>query len=204
MHTDTTTAPDAGAAPGQGQTGSADHRTGTQQPTETPDGPRVYLACLASYNAGTLHGRWADATDADSLRAEVAAMLAESPTHDAEEFAIHDHEGFGSWGPEEYESLDDVAAKGAFIAERGAIGAEVLTHFSGRLDEAEAAFEEYAGEWPDLGHFAEDLTEQSGVAIPESVRLYVDYDAMGRDLELSGDLFTVRTDFQSVHVFWSR
>ena len=204
MHTDTTPAQDVGAAPGQGRAEGPAPSPEAKQPAASPDAPRVYLACLASYNAGTLHGRWADATDAEGLRAEVAAMLAESPAEGAEEFAIHDHEGFGSWGPDEYESLDDVAAKAAFIVERGAVGAEVLTHFSGRLDEAEAAFEEYAGEWPDLGHFAEDLTEQSGVAIPDSVRLYVDYDAMGRDLELGGDLFTVRTDFQSVHVFWSR
>ena len=165
--------------------------------------PRVYLACLASYNAGILHGVWADATDEDALREAVAAMLAESPIEGAEEFAIHDHEGFGSWGPDEYEGLAEVAGKGAFIAEHGQLGAELLAHFSGRLDEAEAAFEEYAGEWPDLGHFAEDLTEQSGVAIPDSVRLYVDYDAMGRDLELGGDVFTVRTSFDAVHVFWT-
>ena len=27
-----------------------------------PDGsPRIYVACLAAYNAGRLHGRWIDA-----------------------------------------------------------------------------------------------------------------------------------------------
>lgn len=42
--------------------------------------PRVYVACLASYNAGTLHGRWIDADqDADDIASEVAAMLRESP-----------------------------------------------------------------------------------------------------------------------------
>lgn len=122
----------------------------------------------------------------------------------AEEFAIHDYEGFGSWGPDEYEPLDDVAAKGAFIAEHGALGAELLAHFSGRLNDASAAFEEYAGEWPDLAHFAEDLTEQSGVAIPNSVRFYVDYDTVERDLELGRNVFTVRTSFDAVHVFWTR
>ena len=182
---------------------SMTERTRTEETESTETAPRIYLACLASYNAGTLHGAWAHATDEDALREAVVAMLADSPTDGAEEFAIHDHEGFGSWGPDEYEGLAEVAAKGAFIAEHGPLGAEVLAHFSGRLDEADAAFEEYAGEWPDLGHFAEDLTEQSGVAIPDSVRLYVDYDAMGRDLELGGDVFTVRTSFDTVHVFWT-
>ena len=183
---------------------STTERTTKDEAESTETTPRVYLACLASYNAGTLHGAWADATDESELREAVAAMLADSPAPHAEEFAIHDHEGFGSWGPDEYEGLAEVVAKGAFIAEHGALGAEVLAHFSGRLDEATAAFEEYAGEWPDLGHFAEDLTDQSGVAIPDSVRLYVDYDAVGRDMELGGDVFTVRTSFGAVHVFWSR
>lgn len=182
---------------------STTERTTKEEAANATTAPRVYLACLASYNAGTLHGAWADATDESELREAVAAMLADSPAPHAEEFAIHDHEGFGSWGPDEYEELAEVAAKGAFIAEHGPLGAEVLAHFSGRLDEAEGVFEDYAGEWPDLGSFAEDLTEQSGVAIPDSVRLYVDYDAMGRDMELGGDVFTVRTSFDAVHVFWT-
>ncbi|WP_051882399.1 antirestriction protein ArdA [Parvularcula oceani] len=182
---------------------STTERTTKEEAANTTPTPRVYLACLASYNAGILHGVWAEAMDEDALREAVATMLAESPTAGAEEFAIHDHEGFGSWGPDEYEGLAEIAAKGPFIAEHGQLGAEVLAHFSGRLDEAEAAFDGYAGEWPDLGHFAEDLTEQSGVTIPDSVRLYVDYDAMGRDLELGGDVFTVRTSFDAVHVFWT-
>ncbi|MBB4768631.1 antirestriction protein ArdA [Xanthomonas sp. LMG 8993] len=46
--------------------------------------PRIYVACLASYNNGVLHGRWIDlyATDLDDLddvQSEIAAMLRESP-----------------------------------------------------------------------------------------------------------------------------
>lgn len=41
---------------------------------------RVYAACLAAYNNGRLHGRWIDcASGADHIRAELAAMLRESP-----------------------------------------------------------------------------------------------------------------------------
>lgn len=28
---------------------------------QTKDGPRIYVACLAAYNNGHLHGRWIDA-----------------------------------------------------------------------------------------------------------------------------------------------
>ena len=41
---------------------------------------RIYVACLASYNSGCLHGRWIDAsTDTAAMGAEVNAMLRESP-----------------------------------------------------------------------------------------------------------------------------
>lgn len=47
---------------------------------------RIYVACLASYNAGVLHGRWIDLDDkeADEVNAEIAAMLRESPCPNVE------------------------------------------------------------------------------------------------------------------------
>ena len=42
--------------------------------------PRIYVACLAAYNNGYLHGAWIDADqDTDEIRAEVAAMLLSCP-----------------------------------------------------------------------------------------------------------------------------
>lgn len=38
-------------------------------------------------------------------------------------------------------------------------------------------------------------------AIPQSLRYYVDYQAMARDAELNGDLFTVSTAWDVVHIF---
>lgn len=41
---------------------------------------RIYVACLASYNSGVLHGRWIDASeDVDAMQEEVNAMLRASP-----------------------------------------------------------------------------------------------------------------------------
>ena len=41
---------------------------------------RIYVACLASYNAGILHGRWIDAdSSVDVMQEQVDAMLRESP-----------------------------------------------------------------------------------------------------------------------------
>ncbi|MEO0467721.1 MAG: antirestriction protein ArdA, partial [Pseudomonadota bacterium] len=55
----------------------------------TVDAPRIYVACLAAYNNGRLHGRWIDATDPHEVWQQVSAMLAASPEPDAEEWAIH-------------------------------------------------------------------------------------------------------------------
>ena len=71
-------------------------------------------------------------------------------------------------------------------------------------DEARAAFEDYAGEYKSLEDFACDFTEQTGVTIPDSLALYIDYEAMGRDIELNGDVFTIETGFEEVHIFWAR
>ncbi|PQA87681.1 antirestriction protein ArdA [Hyphococcus luteus] len=166
--------------------------------------PRIYVACLASYNAGVLHGRWIDVTDPDEIRAQVAAMLSASPEPDAEEWAIHDYEGFEGAEISEYAGFDQVCDLAAFIEEHGALGGKLVAHFCGDLDEARAAFEDYAGEYKSLEDFAYDFTEQTGVTIPDSLALYIDYEAMGRDIELNGDVFTIETGFEEVHIFWAR
>ncbi|MBO6814546.1 MAG: antirestriction protein ArdA [Rhizobiaceae bacterium] len=41
--------------------------------------PRIYVACIASYNNGRLHGKWIDATtDVEEMQEEVSKVLASS------------------------------------------------------------------------------------------------------------------------------
>ena len=88
---------------------------------------RIYVACLASYNAGTLHGEWIEATaDADELKARVQAMLDRSPEPYAEEWAIHDYEGFGDMS--EYEDLDHIAERVTAWEELGQEAVEAYMH----------------------------------------------------------------------------
>ncbi|HET6538119.1 MAG TPA: antirestriction protein ArdA [Sphingopyxis sp.] len=78
--------------------------------------PRIYVACLAAYNNGHLHGAWIDADqDADEIRDEIAAMLARSPIKDAEEYAIYDYEGFEGVTIKEYATIESVARMATFI-----------------------------------------------------------------------------------------
>ena len=164
---------------------------------------RIYVACLASYNNGILHGCWIDAEqEPDDIRSGIAAMLKASPIAGAEEYAIHDYEGFEGASLSEYQGIDSVAELAAFIAEHGELGGKLIEYF-GDLDAAREAIEDhYAGEYKSLADFAQELTEQS-TEIPKALECYIDWERMARDLEIN-DVLTIETGFESVHIFWRR
>lgn len=166
---------------------------------------RIYVVDLAAYNAGYLHGVWIDACDElDDIKAQITEMLAVSPEDCAEEYAIHDYEGFGSYALGEYAGIETAHEVACFIAEYPDFGGELLTHFGGDLEEARTAAEEnYCGCYQSLADYAEELTEQT-TQIPENIVYYIDYERMGRDMELSGDIFTIETGYGEIYIFWSR
>lgn len=169
------------------------------------DGPRIYVACLAAYNNGHLHGRWIDAAqDAEDIQSEISEMLSASPIPNAEEWAIHDYECFEGAELAEYSGIETVVKLAGFVSEHGKLGGKLLAHFCGDLDDAESAFDEYAGEFESLADFAEELTNDTGPEIPDALKFYIDWAAMARDMELNGDVFTIELGFDQVHVFWSR
>lgn len=163
---------------------------------------RIYVACLAAYNNGILHGKWIEANqDPYDIWEEVSTMLLASPIEGAEEWAIHDYEGFEGYSVSEYEGFESISNIAAFIDEHGPLGGQVLEHY-GDLEEAKKALEEhYAGEYESLSDFAQELTEQ-GATIPDNLAFYIDYEKMARDLEIS-DVLTIKTAFDEVHVFWA-
>lgn len=164
---------------------------------------RIYVADLAAYNNGKLHGVWLDATDdVKTINAQIQTMLQSSPEGFAEEFAIHDFEGFGSYRIGEYENIESVHAIACFIEEHEAIGGDLLNYFNGDIEEATKAMEEqYCGCFEAKADFIQDLTEQT-TKIPEHIQFYIDYERMGRDMELNCEIFTIETAYQEVHIFW--
>ena len=155
------------------------------------DTPRVYAACLASYNAGHLHGEWIDATDADEIREAIENMLSESPAPNAEEWAIHDYENFGPINLSEWPDLDKVAEVGALIEEHGPAFAAHADNVG--IDHAtEEGFQDaYCGEWDSEKAYGEHLFDELYLhEVPEHVQPYIDYDAFARDLFM-GDCFSV-------------
>lgn len=166
--------------------------------------PKIYVACLAAYNNGLLHGRWIDADqDADAIRSEIADMLKASPIAGAKEYAIHDYEDFAGINIDEYTGVDQVVERAAFAVEHGTLGA-LLFEYYGEVEAAREALEfNYCGVFRSLADYIEELTGET-TEIPENLRAYIDWDAMARDAELNGDFLTVKTAWDEVHVFWAR
>jgi antirestriction protein len=167
----------------------------------TTDEIRIYVACLAAYNNGTLHGHWIDANqDAWEIWNEVSAMLKASPIKEAEEWAIHDYEGFQGVTISEWEGFERVSEIAAFIAEHGELGGKLIAYFGSLQDAQSAIGDHYAGEYRSTADFVQEMTEQ-GTEIPESLQYYIDWNAMARDWEIN-DILTIETGFENVHVFW--
>lgn len=165
--------------------------------------PKIYVACLAAYNDGRLHGEWIDADqEAWAIYDDVKKMLAASPVAGSEEWAIHDYDGFEGIRIEEYDGFEHVTKLAAFVIEYGKLGAEVFSHY-GSLDDARTALsDQYAGQYESLADFAQEITEET-TEIPQPLRFYVDYERMARDMAIS-DIIAIETGFEQVHVFWSR
>lgn len=165
---------------------------------------RIYVADLAAYNNGKLHGVWIDATEElDVIRKQVSQMLAESLEDFSEEYAIHDHEGFGGYALSEYTGLEAAHEIACFIEEYPDFGGELLNNFGGDLEDARTAAEEnYCGCYKSLADYAQELTEDT-TQIPESLAYYIDYERMGRDIELNGDVYTIETGYEEIHIFWN-
>ena len=167
--------------------------------------PRIYVASLSDYNAGRLHGTWINADqDLDDINHDVQAMLNRSPKPIAEEWAIHDYEGFGDFHLSEYESLDVVARLGAGIAEHGEAFAAYASLVGTEPDMLEDFEDHYLGTWDSLEEYAENLLDDLGVDTealgPDTLQPYLRFDLEAFARDLVSEL-NVSRGRQGVHVF---
>lgn len=163
----------------------------------------IYVASLSDYNAGILHGVWIDfdtCLNADEVWEAIRAMLLNSPTTEreglpAEEWAIHDYEGFGGIEISEYESisalweahelLSDLDDPEAFF---DWLSYETTAEISEVTESNIAAFRDaYRGWYRSKEEFAEELIEEMGILsnADELLSRYFDYEAFARDLFMS-------------------
>lgn len=177
---------------------------------------RIYVACLASYNNGVLHGKWIDATaDVEEMQDEINEILRASKfpnvtvefegkqVPSSEEWEIHDHEGEALKGICEHTSLKEIAARIELeeLAERefGSDGPEIVRAYWDNMgsmpDDAQSAVDEareqYYGSYDSWTDWAESFLDDTGMLadLPDWARNYFDYEAYGRDARLNGDIF---------------
>ncbi|MCX7123863.1 MAG: antirestriction protein ArdA [Gammaproteobacteria bacterium] len=161
---------------------------------------RIYVADLAAYNSGYLHGVWIDATaDLETMQDQVNAMLETSPIGFAEEYAIHDYEGFGKYTLEEYAGLELAHETAIFIQEHGEVAIAAL-EYNSNLEEAKSLVEDnYHGCYDSEEEYAEQLLSDC-YDIPDHLANYIDYKRVARDLFCDG-YFSAKGDNYKVHVF---
>lgn len=170
--------------------------------------PRIYVASLSDYNAGRLHGIWIDLdADLDDVWDAVRSMLAASPEGDAEEFAIHDYEGFAPVRIDEYENLETVVKVAHGINAHGEAYAcwadDLGSHNWDELDNFENV---YTGTYETLRDYAEELLDAFGIDpdpnswAPELLAPYVrvDLDAFAEGLR---DIEHICEGPTRIHVF---
>lgn len=171
--------------------------------------PAIYVASLADYNNGVLHGAWIDAArEPADIEADIKAMLDQSRQPGAEEWAIFDYDQFGRCRVGEHDTIERVAQIGQRIAEHGyafSAWADLCDYNPERFDKFNDA---YLGHYDSVQAYVEEMADDLGYTeelarLPESLQPYVQFDtaALARDMELSGDIQTVDDPAGGVWIF---
>lgn len=155
------------------------------------EGPGVYVACLSSYNAGTLHGRWIDLSAvsklaftesgmAEVLQQCIDLVLSESDEPGAEEWAIHDAQGLPKVLMGECPDVPDLMA---FVRQWELACADcdddafrVWCDHIGEVQTYEDFRECFMGSWDSEADFAQDFYEQHNDQGLGRLASYIDWD----------------------------
>lgn len=169
---------------------------------------RIYVACLAAYNAGGLHGAWIDASsDREEMLEAIQAMLAASPMPDAEEWRIDDVEGYEGLMSllSRDSSLGTIAAIEAMFEAAGACESAVCAALkaSDSVEEASEMLDNFIGVGRTEADAVESVLEDIVGEWPEVAQRYFDSKAYVRDLRLGGDVAFVEYAY-SIFAFWNR
>lgn len=189
---------------------------------------QIYVADLAAYNAGHLHGRWiileAYDFDPDSVHERIKEILAQgTELYGAEtvsiheEWAIHDFEGFGPIKIEEYSSIERVCAIAETLdalesnGEAAPFGIfldkiESLDYFDSLDDAVDAFRDAYMGA-RSLEDYAREYVEdcilpEAPQGIRQTIENYFDYESFARDMGYDG--YTEVYDHGDYYLFGPR
>lgn len=167
--------------------------------------PCIYVACLCAYNNGHSSGCWIDANqEPEAIWQEINSMLANSPMPDAEEWAIHDYQNFGSISIDEYENIEELCQWVKLLTlhsnDRDAVAAYVDWAKNIGLEEitSENFKSRYCGHWDNAEAFAlrsDEIEERYNWSGLESQFYFwstvIDWKKVGRELELSDEYYYI-------------
>ena len=165
----------------------------TPKTQENTSEPQIYVACLAAYNSGYLHGKWiTPKADKEELLEQIEKVLKSSPIPNAEEWAIHDYDEFPNLG--EYPGIDNIIKVQEAIDEHGiSIVNGFLENWS--VEDLENINDAYYGEYDDFSSFAQQFAEDTIEGLSDNnstLARYFDWKSWEHDLaydyhEASGD-----------------
>jgi antirestriction protein len=179
------------------------------------DSPKIYVASLADYNNGKIHGVWIDATlEPEEIQEQIRAMLQLSTVLSAEDetfgdWVIHDSEGFGLATVHEHDDLQTMHRLAMGIAEYGLAFSAWADVFEGDSEHWEQFSEAYLGEYYSLTAYGETIIDDMGWqqeitrVLPESVARYarIDAEALAQDMWLSGEIQIIHRPGGGMWVF---
>jgi len=168
---------------------------------------RIYVASLSDYNAGNLHGVWINLDDHDTVedvQAKVDLMLKETDQEYAEEWAIHDYEGFGGIKIGEYEPFDTVCKLAKLIEKFPAAAVSFAYDCTNDVDCVESYIDQnYCGEHDSEESFAEQYCDDMGDLnnIPNFIKYNINWEGVARDMFTYDYGYTQDEETGNIHVF---
>lgn len=173
--------------------------------------PRIYIACLAAYNSGRLHGTWIDCNlDIEEVEEQINLMLKSSPVRDAEEWAIHATEGFKGLNIEEQADLEELLQWGNIIASHGEAAAKYIQWASeNNFEISEDAFtSRYCGYYQNPEKFAlesDEIEERYNWSeFKKQFKFWsntIDWEKVALELELSNEYQYIKAESYGIYVF---
>jgi antirestriction protein len=124
-----------------------------------------------------------------------------APYPSSEEWAIHDYEGFEGIKLSEHESLADIAELAKALEEHGAEYAAWREYHGAEYGTVERFEEAYRGTYDSKADYAEEFHRDCGTEIPGHLAQYIDWEKMGRDMDLSGDINAIELSGGRVAIF---
>lgn len=170
--------------------------------------PQIYVACLAAYNEGSLHGKWIDVpNDKETLLESIKEIISSSPAEYSEEWAIHDYDLFGA-NISENPDLDTLCELASLFEEKSGMESVIAQLYNDNgIEHAKSMIEDnYMGCYESKNDFIYQWVEDTCMleGVHENVKNYFDYDALLHDMECNSEIFSIKTKYNEYHYFFNR